>query len=172
VTALEVVRFGALTAAARAQLVDGEADPFDSARIGLAFRPKDRHVGLREPDGRLVASAGLVEAQIAAAGRRVAIVGVGGVIVRADRRGTGLARRVLEELLVDARALGPPFALLFCHENRTGLYERLGFARVRAPVEVEQDSGAVPMPLVTMSLALSPGARWPRGPIRLLGAPF
>jgi predicted N-acetyltransferase YhbS len=168
----ELIEFGALSAFDRAQLEGGETDPFDAAGISLAFRPKDRHVALRDRDGRLAASAGLVETQIEGAGRRIDVVGLGGVIVRADRRREGLGRRIVEAALARARALGPPFALLFCHEDRAGLYERLGFFRVRAPVEVAQRSGWAPMPLPAMALALSSEVPWPEGPIRLHSLPF
>lgn len=60
--------------------------------VELAWRPKERHVAIRNDDGRLVASAGLVVAALeSAAGNRVALVGLGGVFVNHAHRGLGLA---------------------------------------------------------------------------------
>src|ERR1039458_2304244 len=72
--------------------------------------------------------------------------GFGGVIVRADHRGRGLAREVAQAALAKARTLGPAFALLFCHEDRAGLYRKLGFAEIISEVVVKQPDGCAPMP--------------------------
>jgi predicted N-acetyltransferase YhbS len=171
VTAVEVVEFGLLTDAQRAQLEGGEHDPFDAAGVALEFRAKERHVGLAQ-DGALVASTGLTRAQVAVGAQRFEVVGIGGVIVTAARRGEGLARRVLEEALARARAAGPPFALLFCHADRAGLYERLGFATIEDAITVEQPGGFEPMAQLGMWLALAPDAAWPPGPVTVFGLPF
>jgi predicted N-acetyltransferase YhbS len=170
-TKVEVVDFGILTDAQRAQLEGDEHDPFDAAGIALEFRAKERHVGLAE-NGVLVASTGLTSAEVAVGAERFEVVGIGGVFVAEPRRGEGLARRVLEEALARAQAAGPSFALLFCHADRAGLYERLGFVTIEDAVEVEQPGGFEPMALRSMWRPLAPAAAWPPGPVTVFELPF
>src|ERR1700731_2538949 len=61
---MDVVEFGRLTDTQRAELEGDEDDPFDAAGDTLKWRSKDRHVALRGPEGHLVASAGLVLAEV------------------------------------------------------------------------------------------------------------
>jgi predicted N-acetyltransferase YhbS len=168
---MEIVEFGPLSDEQRAQLEGDEVDPFDAAGVQLAFRRKDRHVGLRE-GGRLVASTGLLEVEAQAGAERFAVVGIGGVIVAAEHRGRGLGRRVVEAALGRARGLGPRFAILFCHADRAGLYERLGFSELAPPVLVAQPDGFAEIAQRTMWLALAPGAAWPPGAIVVHSLPF
>lgn len=169
---VRVVEFGRLTPAHRADLEGEESDPFDVAGVTLRFRPKERHVGLQDERGRLVASAGMLVVEAEADGRRFTVVGMGGVIVTASHRGRGLARRVVEAALDRARILGPEFAVLFCLPDRAGLYHRLGFSEVTHQVLVEQPGGHASMPLHTMWRVLRPGAIWPDGPVVLQSLPF
>jgi predicted GNAT family N-acyltransferase len=170
---MEVVEFGPLTEAQRAELEGDEEDPFDARGNTLRWRKKDRHVALREPDGRLVASAGLVLAEVQAGGSPpMPIVGLGGVLVSAAWRGQGLGRRIMNEALARAATMGPAVVLLFCHRNRAALYVRHGFAEVPPPVVVEQPDGPVEIPQVTMWRPLHEGARLPAGQFALRGLPF
>lgn len=170
---LELVEIGPLTDADRRQLEGDEVDPFDAAGQTLLFGGKDRHIVLRGPDGRLVASAGVTmsEAEVGGAGR-FAVVGIGGVIVAASHRGRGLARRVVEAVLDRSWDTEAEFALLFCHADRQGLYERLGFALVPPPVRVRQPGGYTTMTQQTMWRGLRPGATWPRGETTIHSLPF
>jgi predicted N-acetyltransferase YhbS len=168
---MELVEFGRLTAEQRAQLEGDESDPFGGAGDTLVYRPKERHVALSD-GGRLVASTGRVSAEVEVAGERFPVVGIGGVIVNAAFRGRGLARRVVEEALARARTEGPDFALLFCFADRAGLYEKLGFVAVDAPVSVEQPDGSAQVKQLTMWRALREGAVWPAGPVTIRSHPF
>jgi GNAT superfamily N-acetyltransferase len=95
------------------------------------------------------------------------------VIVTPAHRGEGLARRVMEAAIARAAKLGPERGLLFCRPDRGGLYARLGFAQLAAPVSVGQPGGTrAEMPLDTMWRPLHPGAPWPAGPVSLPGLPF
>ncbi len=170
---MEVVEFGALTPPLRAELEGDEVDPFDGAGSSLQWRPKDRHVGLRAPDGRMLASTGLVQAGLEAGDGRVAeVVGIGGVIVAAPFRGQGLGSRVIVEALRVAATLGPPAVILFCHRDRAGLYARHGFVELAPPVLVSQPDGFAEIPQVTMWRALREGVDPPAAPIRILSLPF
>ena len=168
---VEIVDLGPLTDEERTQLEGDEVDPFDAAGVTLQFRRKDRHVVLRD-DGRLVASAGLTETEVEVAGQRFAVAGLGGVIVSAERRGQGLARRVVVLALNRAEATGLPFVILFCHPDRAGLYERLGFATITSAVRVEQPHGFEPMTQRTMWRTLRQNRSWPEGDVTVYDLPF
>jgi predicted N-acetyltransferase YhbS len=170
---MEPVEFGPLTEELREQLEGDERDPWDAGRVPpMEWRAKDQHVGLRDQCGRLVANAGLLVVEVEVAGERFAVVGLGGVIVNRAHRGRGLSLRVLEAALAKAATLGPELVLLFCHEDRMGLYQGLGFEEVRDEVLVQSSGGQVAMPMRTMWRALRPGATWPDGRVAVQSRPF
>jgi predicted N-acetyltransferase YhbS len=172
---VEVVEFGRLSAEQRAELEGDEVDPFDMRRIDvmLRWRAKDRHVTLRGADGRLVASVGLLVADIRVGdGPLTPAVGIGGVIVAAPYRGQGLASRVIVEALRRAATLGPELSILFCHRDRVGLYERHGFTSIEPPVLVAQPDGLVEAPQVSMWRPLREGVSLPAGRVTLHSPPF
>jgi GNAT superfamily N-acetyltransferase len=169
---MEFVEFGSLTEGRRRELEGDEQDPWDAADWTLRWRPKERHVGLRDDHGRLIASAGTVAVDVEVGGRRFPVIGLGGVIVEAGHRGRGHAREVVSAVLTRAECLGPEFMLLFCHADRAGLYRKLGFAAVAAGVTVDQPEGTVTMPMMAMWRGLRPGAVWPAGAVAVLGLPF
>jgi predicted GNAT family N-acyltransferase len=169
----ELVEFGEMTAARRAQLERDEVDPFDSARSTLQWRAKDRHIALRGPDGRLAASVGMVDAELETPdASRLRVLGIGGVIVAAPFRGRGLARALLAEAFARGDRSQIDGFLLFCHRDRAGLYERVGFTEVTDALVVQQPDGDTEMPLVSMWRAARDGAPLPPGRLRLLSLPF
>ncbi|MFE7114767.1 GNAT family N-acetyltransferase [Streptomyces sp. NPDC057654] len=153
------------------ELFGDAVDPFRVAECGLVWRLKDHHFGIRM-DGRLVAHAGLVVLPLSVGGRRMDVVGLGGIGVAEDQRGRGLARQVVNGALEYARTLGPEFAFLFCRADVAGLYIRLGWHEIDAQVEVEQPDGPAVMPLRTLWVPLRQGAQWPEGPVRLHSRPM
>ncbi|MFE2109534.1 GNAT family N-acetyltransferase [Kitasatospora sp. NPDC059463] len=156
-----------------AEIFGDTPDPFGVDALGITWRRKEHHVGIRaEPNGPLVAHAGLVVLPVSVGGRRTDVVGLGGVAVAAGRRGNGLARAVVGGALARARELGPQAAILFCRPDVAGLYTRLGWRPVEGPVEVEQPAGPVVMPLRTMWFPLHEGARRPEGAVRLHSLPM
>jgi predicted N-acetyltransferase YhbS len=169
---MQIVEFGRLNRARRVELEGDENDPFDAAGGTLHFRSKERHVALSDQRGRLIASTGMVVVNVQVAQESFPVVGIGGVIVNAAHRGRGLAREIVEAALERARTLGPAFALLFCHEDRAGLYRRLGFAEFDLPVSVKQPGGFAVMPQRTMWRALQQDASWPPGPVVVHSLPF
>ena len=154
--------------AERAQLIDGEQDAYELAALVLPpGQPKDRRFALRD-EGRLVASAGILRAEVVVGTEHFPVIGIGGVIVTRSRRGEGLFRRVMEPALEAAAQAGPDFALLFCLRKNAPLYAKLGFITLRDPVT----STGIVIPLDTMWRPLTPGAQWPEGPVTLLGPMF
>ncbi|MBV9336575.1 MAG: GNAT family N-acetyltransferase [Solirubrobacterales bacterium] len=169
---MDIVEFGSLTAELRHELEGDEEDPFNTRGIALQFRPKDRHIGLKDDLGRLVASTGFLVVEVKVGRQRFPVVGFGGVIVKAEQRGRGLARQLLRAALWKAKSLGPAFAILFCHEDRAGLYKKFEFAEVNDEVVVRQLAGYVPMPQRTMWRSLKPDRQWPAGKLTVHGLPF
>lgn len=154
--------------AERAQLIDGEQDAYELATLVLPpGQPKDKRFALRE-NGRLVASAGILRADVAVGERTFPVIGIGGVLVTRSRRGQGLFRKVMEPALEAAQQEGPEFALLFCLRKNAPLYEKFGFRTLQ---ELVTSTGLV-IPLDTMWRPLAPGAQWPAGPVTLLGPLF
>jgi predicted N-acetyltransferase YhbS len=170
---VELIEFGRLNDAQRAELEGGDADPFGAAGLRLRWRPKDLHVALRRPEGGLAASAGLVLAEVQVGDAPLMrVVGLGGVIVSAPYRGQGLGNRVISEALRRASTLGPTVIMLFCHPDRAGLYERHGFVEIDPPVMVQQPDRLVEMPAASMWRPLRDGVTLPSGPLTLHGLPF
>jgi predicted N-acetyltransferase YhbS len=170
---LVVVEFGPLGAAQRTELEGDEDDPFDARGTTLTWRRKERHVALADATGRLIASSGLLEAEVQVDdGPLMPVVGIGGVIVARAHRGQGLADRVITEALRRAATLGPDAALLFCLPDRAGLYERHGFVELRPPVLVQQPSGLVPFPDVAMWRTIRGDAPPPAGQVTVFSLPF
>ncbi|WP_329285618.1 GNAT family N-acetyltransferase [Streptomyces sp. NBC_00691] len=155
----------------RSEIFGDAVDPFGVDASGLVWLPKEHHFGIRAA-GRLLAHAGLLVLPLSVGGSRFDVVGLGGVAVAPDRRGRGLAARVVAGALDHARTLGPEFALLFCRPDVSGLYARLGWSVVDGAVEVEQPDGPATMPLRTMWYPLRRGSRWPEGPVRLHSRPM
>ena len=82
---VELIEFGRLSEEQYAELVGDEADPWGVGdHVDLEWRPKERHVGLRDDDGQLLAAAGLVVVEVGfGAQPAIPVVGLGGVIVTA-----------------------------------------------------------------------------------------
>ena len=112
--------------AERAELHDGEENAFESIHLGMYWEDHERRIVILD-QGRMIACAGLIVADVEVDERTFAVVGFGGVIVTHTRRGEGLARFVMEAAIARAAQLGPDRALLFCRPDRAGLYAKLGF---------------------------------------------
>jgi predicted GNAT family N-acyltransferase len=171
---VELVELGALSDDDWAELQDGEHEPFGPVGARLAWRPKDRHIGLREPDGRLVAVAGAVIAtvEVERAGS-FDLVGLGSLIVTRSHRRSGLMSKVVEPLLRLAEGMGPDRGMIFCRPDLVALYRQIAFIEITAPVWADQPDGRIEMPLAAMWRALHEGAEeWPPGRVDVHGLPF
>jgi predicted GNAT family N-acyltransferase len=171
---MELVELGPLSARDWEVLLDGEEDPFPPFGPDLEWLEKDRHVGLRGDDGRLIAVGGasVVELAVEGAGS-FEVVGVGNVVVTHSRRGEGLMPRVFDALLEMAAGMGPDRAMLFCRPGLESLYAKWGFQSIDAPVWADQPDGRVELPQTAMWRPLRDGAgNWPPGRVDVRGLPF
>lgn len=171
---MEVVELEGVGAGERDQVIAREEQPWGGEAEGeaLEWAEKERHLGLRGEDGRLLALAGLIRARVGVDGVELPVVGVGGVIVTRSKRGKGLSRPLLERALELAAGLGPAHAMLFCREPLMAMYAKFGFQAIEPPVRAQQESGPVEMPMRAMWRALHDGAVWPAGTVTVLGLPF
>jgi predicted N-acetyltransferase YhbS len=155
------------------QLIDGEEQPWGPAGEGLKWAEKERHVGVRDAHGRLLATAGATRVRVRVGGsEELDVVGIGGLFVTHSMRGRGLLHPLARAVLQIAREMGPEHAMLFCRPELVPVYARLGFELIGARVLAEQPAGAVVVPLEAMHLTLAPGAVWPEGEVHVLGLPF
>jgi predicted GNAT family N-acyltransferase len=170
---MDLVELGALTEQDWADLAAGEHEPFGPIGAGLAWRAKDRHVGLRAGDGHLVAVAGAVIATVEIErSASFEVVGLGSLIVNRSVRGHGLMSRLVEPVLRLAESMGPSRAMIFCRPELVALYRRLGFAEITAPVWADQPEGRVEMPEPAMWRPLREVDGWPPGRVDVRGLPF
>ena len=155
------------------ELIAGEHEPFGGVGEQLVWREKTRNVGVREDDGRLVAAAGAVPAEVRVGEEpSFQVAGLGGLIVTPSARGRGLARLLARRLLEIAGELEAERAMLFCRPELTALYAQFGFVTIEAQVWVDQPEGRVEMPMPAMWSTLGSDAGWPPGRVDLLGEPF
>ncbi len=146
--------------------------PWGGEAEALAWVPKTDYVGIPGEGGELLAMAAVLVAEVTAGEEAFPVAGVGGVIVRPDMRGHGLARLVVEAILEVAARLGPERAMLFCRQPLVAMYERFDFRTIDEPVTAAQPTGRVEMPLRAMWRPLRADASWPPGPVAVLGEPF
>jgi len=168
-----VVRLERLTSADWDGLIAGEREPWGNIGHTLSWRNKTDSVGVRDGEGRLLGSAGLVLAEVRAGqAPPFEVAGLGGVIVTRAARGRGLARMLVGATIELAGELGVDRSMLFCLPRLMPFYEEFGFREVVAPVRADQPGGRVEMPLRAMWKPLHGDPRWPDGPVELTGEPF
>jgi GNAT superfamily N-acetyltransferase len=95
-------------------------------------------------DGRVICSAKRYDLSARIEGRIRRVLGIGAVFTSPEKRGTGVARRLLEQLLETAEAEGYEYAMLFS-EIDPAFYERLDFVPipvVESRLEVTLKGGA------------------------------
>ena len=170
---MELVELERLSEHDWAEVVAGEQQPFGPEGSQLTWREKERHVGLRSGDGRLLALAGVVIVAVEIAGAAsFEVVGLGSVIVTRSDRGRGLMMRVVEPALRVAEGMGPDRAMLFCRPELVGLYKRVAFSEITAAVWVDQPGRRVELPMRAMWRPLREGVAWPPGRVDVRGLPF
>jgi hypothetical protein len=169
---LELVEFGALSLAQWVELTGHEPEPFGRTTAALAFRPKERHLGFRDGDGRLVAAVGATIATVVIEDcEPFDVVGVGALIVRKELRGQRLSQPLMDGLRTIMAGMGPDRAMLFCELIVLPLHAGRGYRQIPDPVWVDQPEGRLRMPLPAMWRPLRPST-WPPGRVDLQGLPF
>ncbi|HEV2981324.1 MAG TPA: GNAT family N-acetyltransferase [Solirubrobacteraceae bacterium] len=156
------------------ELIDGEHEPWGGGVAErFSWREKTHNVGIRAPDGRLLAVAGSVLADIRVAGHQFAALGIGALFVARDARGRGFVASLLDGLLAQADGEDAPGrAMLFCRAQLVGMYGKFGFREIADPVFAQQPAGPVRMPISAMWRPLRAGTSWPTGRVDVLGLPF
>jgi len=159
-----------------AEIIGDEIEPWGGG-VGerMSWREKGWYVAAESWDDTLAALAGATVAGVDVEGDgSFDVLGIGGVFVRASKRGHGLALLVVKELLRRAEedTSSVDRAMLFCRPHLTGLYRKFGFREIEAPVWAEQPDGRVEMPMPAMWRALAEHAQWPAGRVDLRGLPF
>lgn len=155
------------------ELVAGEPEPFGGIGEDLLWRDKTRNIGVRDDDGRLVAAAGVVLAEVKIEREpSFEVAGLGGLIVTRSARGRGLARMLFRGLIELASELEARRAMLFCVPKLMPFYREFGFVAIDAPVWADQPGGRIEMPLKAMWKGLGDEAKWPSGRVELRGEPF
>jgi predicted N-acetyltransferase YhbS len=170
---LQIVELGRLSMRDWAQLVEGEHEPFGGTCAGFEFHAKDHHIGIRDAEGALIAAGGWSRLEVDVDGHgRFEVIGVGALIVRHDRRGSGLATPIMQRIRERTAQTGIALRLLLCEPHLVELYARRDYRLIEDPVWVQQPSGPVRWPLCAMWRAAEPSATWPAGVVRIQGRPF
>lgn len=155
------------------ELVAGEQEPFGGIGESLLWRDKTRNIGVREDDGRLVAAAGVVLAEVKIEHEPpFEVAGLGGLMVTRNARGRGLARMLCQRLIELAGELEVRRAMLFCLPKLMPFYREFDFVTIDASVWADQPGGRIEMPLQAMWKALEGETDWPSGRVELQGEPF
>jgi len=149
-----------------------EPHPWGGEAEALQWAEKTDYVGVPGEHGELLAIAAALVAEVKTGAEAFPVAGIGGVIVRPDMRGRGLARLVVEAVLELAARLGPERAMLFCREPLVAMYERFAFQLIDERVTAAQPGGRIEMPLRAMWRPLREGVSWPPGPVAVIGEPF
>jgi GNAT superfamily N-acetyltransferase len=169
---LELVELGRLSLGDWLDLTERDPAAFGPSTASLIYRDKDRHLGLRSPDGRLAAVLGMTVAGIEIEGHEpFGVVGMGSLIVRRESRGRDLSGVLSRAARSRASQLGHDRAMLFCEPELVELHRRRGYALIDARVTVDQPGGRIEMPIPAMWRPIRP-CEWPSGHVDVVGLPF
>ncbi len=142
---------------------------------GARGRFSQRHhlrLVLRDPG--IVGHVALTFRSVRAGERLIAILGLAEVATDPDRRGEGIAGRLVAAAIAEGRASSAEFMALF---GDAGIYAAAGFKPVQAPVRAVEMTRARSKPLTDMcrtDLMVLPlrDTGWPEGPVDMLGHAF
>jgi hypothetical protein len=170
---IELRMVDSITPEERQRLVGWGENVFGTLDPPLEWRKEGlRHIMLYD-GGQLMSHVGVLERHTVTVGDApVTVSGIAGVVTAGDGHGRGYATRAIRlahDIMRDE--MGVDFGILFCFDRLIPFYERLGWAKVAAPVYVDQPSGRTLMPLNTMVLTLGERA-WPAGVVELGSLPW
>ncbi len=120
---------------------------------------------------RAVACAAGIDRVVRCGGQPVRVAGLGNFCVAAERRGTGLARRVMDRFVKEAAGRGFEFGMLLCSPGLTRFYQSLGWHLIPLEITAVDEQGRdAPLPAGNQGMARSLEKRpWPDGPVHLTG---
>lgn len=123
-------------------------------------------------DGQPVSHAGIVKREVTVGGAVVPVGGLGGVITVPKFQRRGFAEKLISEAVrVIDEEWRLPYAMLFCYPRRLAFYQRQGWKELNDPVFIQQPTGELQMPTITMVRELS-GQPWPSGPVHMASLPW
>jgi GNAT superfamily N-acetyltransferase len=126
-------------------LADGwRGRDFFARPVGVDPSYTDANVWLAAEGERLLACVQIFPRRLGVGGREVPTGGIGSVFTRPERRGAGLASRLLEAAALDMRARGMELSLLFA--ARIPFYERLGWRSWPMRREILRRAAGAPAP--------------------------
>ena len=131
------------------QLFAWGEDIFETAHLGLTWRPKDLHFFLYV-DNHLASHAALLKHVITVDGQPATVAGLGGVVTLPWAQRQGLARALVTHAMRVTRDWNVDGGLLFCISKRVPYYAGMGWDLVNAPVLVEQPAGTILAPVHAM----------------------
>lgn len=144
---------------------------------GLVWSPPTWLALVRDPNGRLIGRAGVLERTVRWGEQRTQVGGVSSVSTDPDYRGQGVASAAVSCVATFlCQKLGATAGLLLASRMGTHVYQRLGWQVVDGPLQCDQPAG----PLIwTNEFPDKPAMAWtctgsglPAGPIDLQGLPW
>ncbi len=165
----------ALTAADEAAIADLLARCFGTDFGGRTFFHQRHHLRLLAHDPDLVGHMALAFRAVRLGGALVDVIGLAEVATDPGRRGQGIAGRLLERALAEARQTRAAYFLLF---GDAGLYHAAGFRPVANPLTWVDLRGAATRrvrqgPADSLMVLPLAGQDWPDGaPLDLMGHLF
>jgi len=172
-----IVAETSLTAAEDAAIREGLCVCFPADREVFS-RPRAWHGSLAawsvlvDPEGPVIAHAGVVEREILVGARRVRAAGIQNVYVVPERRGKKLFQRIMSAAVDEARRRNLDLGMLFCAPGLVEAYSRLGWRLVTDRKVVRVDENGCFQPIPAKNLTLSYPLRFadfPPGDVHLLG---
>lgn len=118
---------------------------------GIEWSKLSRHVVCRNDEGMAVGHIGFGEFAIISANKEIAVIGVGGVVIRPEYQGKGIPAGMFEMLHRELSGPGnPKLFTLFCPKRLEGYYVRHGYKVYEGTVKVIQKKELVPVDLSFM----------------------
>jgi predicted N-acetyltransferase YhbS len=133
---IEELRLAAEDEAAIAHLL---AEAFGTEFGGRSYFMQRHHLRLVARDPGIVGHVGLTFRAVRFPDRLVPVLGVADVATAAERRGQGIAGRLIEAVIDEGKAGPAEFIALF---GTAGLYEAAGFLPVSNPLRAVDMNGA------------------------------
>lgn len=154
----------------------GSDEPDSRYPRGIVWSLPEWFALVREPGGRLIGRAGVLDRTVLWGGLPTLVGGVSSVSTDPDYRGQGVASAAVSSLATFlCEELGATAGLLLASRMGTPVYRRLGWQVVDGPLQCDQPDGPLHW---TTAFPDKPAMAWtcigtlPSGPIDLQGLPW